>query len=461
MAWADTMIGISSRVGSCFLAVFLSLLFPPLSSASESPHVPYESDGYLSLRYQFRNAKSSTQSWNDQDIFSELRLDITQPQPGYFEFHFLGIYRKDIDGDREPRTFYPTEDIGDTGNHSAKTYISEAHLDVNNLLSGVPQLRFGRQTGTRDEPVFFDGIAVDLAAWDRINLTLYGGAAVHFSELYREQGDDFLAGAGLDLQVSRSTSLSIDYLGADDERMYPSVTDAQDNMLSFKLWHRFSPGLRAMAKYRYLNGDPRDFSLRAVALYAPADIEVNANYFRQFTVQKELANEFSVYYDIIGQSNPYETYDVKARKLFGEHYALDLGYYSRDLREKQNESSFNRRYNRAYATVEMLELLLPGLSLSITGEAWRSWERAYRTWGGDLSYTFPVNTKKATVSTGSYFSLYKYDYYIERGERTKARTYFVNARYPLRSDLWVNAAYEFEKAIEDYQIVKLGMRYDF
>jgi hypothetical protein len=124
-----------------------------------------------------------------------------------------------------------------------------------------------------------------------------------------------------------------------------------------------------MAKYRYLNGDPRDFTLRAVALYAPADIEVNANYFRQFTVQKELANEFSVYYDIIGQSNPYETYDVKARKLFGEHYALDLGYYSRDLREKRYESEFNRRYNRTYATVEMLELLLPGLSLSVTGEA--------------------------------------------------------------------------------------------
>ncbi|HWR71832.1 MAG TPA: hypothetical protein VN604_01545 [Nitrospirota bacterium] len=459
MAWAETMIGISSRAGSCFLAIFL--LCPSLSSAADPSQDLFAMDGSLSLRYVFRDAKSSLQSWNDQDLFGELRFDLTMPRNNRYAFHFLGTGRKDIDGDREPRTFYPLEDIGDTGNHSAKAYISDAHLDVNNLFSRLPQIRLGRQAGTRDEPVFFDGIALDLTASDRINLTLYGGSAVHFYELYRDSGDDTVAGAGIDLQVLRSTSLSIDYLGAEDERTYPSDTDAQDNMLSLKLWHRFSPGLRAMAKYRYLNGDPRDFTLRAVALYAPADIELNANYFRQFTVQNELANEFSVYYDIIGRTNPYETYDVKARKLFGEHYALDLGYYSRDLREKRHESSFNRRYNRAYATAEMIGLLLPGLSVSVTGETWKSGERAYRTWGGDLSYTFLVNAKKATVSTGTYFSLYKYDYYIERGERTKARTYFVNARYPIRSDLWVNAAYEFERAIEDYQTVKLGMRYDF
>jgi hypothetical protein len=198
------------------------VLYPTPSSASDAPQASYELDGYLSARYVFRNAKSSTQSWNDQDLFGELRLDLTMPRTNRYEFHFLGTGRKDIDGEREPRTFYPLEDIGDTGNHSTKTYISEAHLDVNNLLSFVPQIRLGRQAGTRDEPVFFDGIGIDLAASDRINLTLYGGAAVHFYELYQDSGDDTLAGAGIDLQVLRSTSLSIDYLGAEDERTYPS-----------------------------------------------------------------------------------------------------------------------------------------------------------------------------------------------------------------------------------------------
>lgn len=457
MARAETMIGFTWRVGSCFLAIFL--LCPSLSFAS--PQDLFDLDGYLSTRYQFRSAKSTAQNWRDHDLFGELRLDLAMPRNSRYEFHFLGVGRKDIDGDREPHAFYPLEEIGDTGNHSAKAYVSEARLDVNSLFTLLPQVRLGRQAATRGEPVFFDGIALDLAPFEWLDLTAYGGAAVHFHELFRDAGDDTLAGAGIDLQVLRSTSLSVDYLGADDERTYPSDTDAQDNMLSFKLWHRFSPSVSATAKYRYLNGDPRDFSLRAIALYAPADIEMNVNYFRQFTVQNEVANEFSAYYDILGLTNPYETYDVKARKLFGEHYALDLGYYSRDLREKSFESAFNRRYNRAYATVEMIELLLPGLSLSVTGETWRSGERAYRTWGGDLSYAFPANTKKAVVSTGTYFSLYKYDYYTERGERTKARTYFVNVKYPLRSDLWLNAAYEFEQAIEDYQTVKLGMRYDF
>lgn len=65
------------------------------------------------------------------------------------------------------------------------------------------------------------------------------------------------------------------------------------------------------------------------------------------------------------------------------------------------------------------------------------------------------------MSAGSYYSLYKYDYYISLGERTRVRTYYVKADYPFAQRYAASGSYEFERGLEDYQTIKLGIRYDF
>jgi len=65
------------------------------------------------------------------------------------------------------------------------------------------------------------------------------------------------------------------------------------------------------------------------------------------------------------------------------------------------------------------------------------------------------------VNAGSYYSLYKYDYYSSLGERTNVRTYYVKCDYPFAQHYTLNGSYEFEQGLEDYQTAKLGMRYDF
>jgi hypothetical protein len=459
------------------LAAFLSLLIFPslpypiqaaegeqtktLSASSSSAETSFSLKGYLSARYVYRTAEMSTERFGDADMFEELRFDVTMPKEQKYEFHFLGTARQDIDGNQEPGNFSPLEDIGDTGNHRIKGYLYEAHLDVNRPLSSVPQIRIGRQAGTRDEPIFFDGIAVDVEAAKNLNMTVYGGAAVHFYELNNDWGDDTLGGAGIDYTPLKSTALSMDWLSVEDEQQFLSSRTLRDNLLSFKLWQRFSSSVKIMGKYRFISGDPRDVSGRALITFSPADIELNVNYYRQFHPQNELANEFSLYYDVIGQSNPYQTYDIKARKLFGESAALDIGYYKRELLDEQQRSVFNREYKRSYAVLQFLDILTDGLTFSVTGERWDSHERKFGSAGGDVGYSFKRNGKTAIVSAGSYFSLYKYDYYIERGERSKVRTYYVNGRYPLGRGYSVNGGYDYEHGIEDYQTVKLGMRYDF
>ncbi len=466
----------SRRILFSFLSILFSfsILFPfPLladttyssgaASEQKSSDGLFKMTGYISGRYVYRSAYTSDNQWRDQDIFGELRLDVTMPKENRYEFHFFGTARDDFSDNRNQTTFNPLKDIGDTYQASYHGYLYEAHLDINNPFPYFTQIRMGRQAGTRDEQVFFDGIAADIRAASALNMTLYGGAAVHLYEINNHWGEDTLAGAGLDYSPWSRTRVSLDYLSVKDEQTSPTTpttTDLQDQMISLKLWQSFGSFMKASAKYRYLNGEPRDLSVRAVSAFPEADIEMNVNYFRQFRIQNELSNELSLFYAVIGKSSPYQSIDVKLRKLFGPHYAVDVGYFKRGLLEENQESNLDSDYNRFFLLFEIIDLPKDGLSFTLTGEHWETNGREYDSAGFDAGYAFK-NKKSASINIGTYYSLYKYDYYIEEGLRQNVRTYYVNGRYPLGKGFSINGGYEYESSIENYQTLKLGMRYDF
>lgn len=423
----------------------------------------YTVSGYASARYVFRTAKTDEQRFKDQDVFGDLRFDVTSPKERSVEFHFFGAARSDLDGGQNTAAFHPFEDAADARRSRAGGYVYEAHLDLNDPFSKVTRLRIGRQAGSRDEPVFFDGLAADLGG-DKLNLTLYGGAAVHFYEIDSSWGDDLLGGAGLDLRPTTLTGLSLDYLTVRDERTFIAANDVvQDRFFSLKLTQRFAQYNRVTAKYRYLNSEPRDAALHAAAVYPEGEAELSAGYFRQFRAQNELSNELSLYFDVIGRSSPYESYDIRIRKFFGSILAVDLGYFKRALLDAdQDRGPFDREFTRTYADAEVSDLIVPGLSWTIIAEWWKSGERKFRTLGSDLSYTGGKKAgKQAKISIGTSYSLYRYDYYIELGAREQVRTYYLTSKYPLGPRLSLNAGYELEHGTQDYQTVKAGMRYDY
>ncbi len=426
----------------------------------KSPDSLFSVAGYFSGKYIYRSASTPDERVTDQDLFGELRIDMTMPKENKYEFHFFGTARDDLSGNHNRTTFSPFEDIGNTYRSNYHGYLFEAHVDVNNPFPHCTQVRIGRQAGTRDEPLFFDGAAADITAAPNLNLTLYGGAAVHFYEIGNHWGDDTLAGTGLDYSPVSSTRVSLDYLSVKDEQSFPITTDLRDRMISLKLWQSFAPFLKASIKYRYLDSEPRDLSVRAVSAFPEADTEVNINYFRQFRTQFEHTNELSLYFIVLGQSSPYQSYDVKLRKLFGPHYAVDVGYFKRALLEESQESAFDKDYSRAFLLFELIDLPKDGLSFTLTGERWETTGRDYSSAGLDIGYAFK-NKKNARINAGTYYSLYKYDYYSEQGVREKVRTYYVSGRYPLGKSLSINGSYEYEFSIENYQTLKLGLRYDF
>ncbi len=417
--------------------------------------------GSFSMRYVFRTAEYSGLEATDRDLFEQLRFDVTSPQNKKYEFHFLGTARERI-GDNQTQTgFFPFEDIGDTYNSKTIGFVYDAHLAINDPLSYLTQVRIGRQAGTRDEPVFFDGIAADFAVSRKLNLTAYGGVAVHFYEINYDWGSDFLSGAGIDYFPYSGTMLSLDYLSVRDE-IAPSLgANENDQQVSFAVRQRFTPFLRAMAKIRYLNSDPRDITVRAIKTFPEADLELSMTYFKQFRTQVVLANEFSPYVEVMGPSYPFQSYDIKARKLFGRYFALDIGYFQRSLLTDQNESPLNRDYKRAYTVFEVGDLLYDGLTFALIGDYWETEGRKSTSTGFDAAYKFKNKMKNTKIGIGTYYSLYKYDYYVQIGEQQKVRTYYLNGTVPLTKGLYVTAKYEYEQSIENYQTFKVGMRYDF
>ena len=191
------------------------------------------------------------------------------------------------------------------------------------------------------------------------------------------------------------------------------------------------------------------------------DIEASLHYFRQFRTQEELSNELSLFYDVVGRSDPYQSFDIKVRKFFADRVALDLGYFKRELLHESDEGPFNKDYHRMFIDVEIMDLFLNNLSGTVLAEQWESQGRNYNALGADLSYKIKRNRKEAKISIGTNYSLYKYDYYTELGVREQVRTWYLTGKYPLNNGFSVNGGYEYEHSFEKYQILRLGMRYDF
>lgn len=449
-----------------FLSIAAAMVLPGLSFSADENVASFpqmQISGSLSLRYSFRTTDLATERVSDQDAFADLRLNAAGPGADDLEFHFLGSLRSDLDGNQNVQPFFPLEDINNTHDRRVDGEVYEAYTVLKNTLRPDVRARVGRQPGTRDEQITFDGVAADVgAANGKVNVTLYGGVAVHFQEVNSHWGEDSLQGAGIDYRPVPSTGMSADYLLVNDKQEYlPDNELFRDRLLAFKVWHRFEPFSRISAAYRFLDGDPRDLAVKAAAALPGQDIELTASYYRQIQDRDELTNEFAPVSFVMGTSAPFQSVDLKARKFFGDWLSLDAGYFKRLLLDNGDTGPFNKDYSRSYLASELMDLFFPGLSWTLTAEVWRTSGATTDTYGTDLAYSFRTRGRKGRVAAGTYFSLFKYDYYLELGAREKVRTYYVEGKHAMADRVSLNARYEFEQGIEKYQVLRLGMRYEF
>lgn len=458
-------------IGASLFFICLSLfLFQGLSLAADesvtrAPEdnssvntTTYEAIQYLDLKYTQRSATVANETISDQDLAGKIRVDVARTDGGGYEFHVFGVGYYDLDGKQDETGFNPFEDTGDTQD-TFRAKIYEAHLDINQLAV-FSQIRVGRQAGTRGEWLYFDGFAADMEFGRDLDLTVYGGAAAHFDE--KNDTTDPLAGMGIDYKLSRASKLFFDILSLKDIREHRSGTsDQNDQLASLKYWQRFSDRSKASAKVRTINGEARDLKIRSNSLALLDILDLNVTYFRQLQVQNELSNEVSTFYDVLGQSNPYHAVDINGHFRMGDTYSFDIGFFQRSLLDEEDESPFNRSYQRNFIIFGMTNILVDGLSITLNAEQWDSEIYQGNTNGGDLEYRIGPGSKSMKFNVGSYFSLFKYDYYQDLGERTTAETVYAKAKIPIGESYSVRLEVESEKSIEEYQTLKIGVRRDF
>lgn len=463
----------SSRVFVHTVLLLAICLIPSLTRAFEigSSANPTSIQGYVSGKYVYRTTTLNGEKFSDQDLFTDLRIDISKPRTNSYEFHFFGTARSDFSNKRDATGYSPFESIGDSYKTGYHAYLYEAHLDANNPVAHVTQVRLGRQDGTRDEPIFFDGIAADINLIRQVGITAYGGNAVHFYPFTTQMGSDTLQGIGLDVLATATTLVSLDYLHVTDKKDITDTADHNDEQISLRINHRFSPNVRTAAKVRYLNGEARDMNIRVVGTTIDYGMELNVAYNRQFNPINDVSTDLSPFNLVLGSAVPYESYDVRVRKLFGSRVAIDLGYFQRSLVHPEDEGTFNHKFNRTYAVLDINGFIVKELSVAVTGEQWKSGDRSLNSGGLDLGYTVkPKKGRGASFNLGTYYSLYKYDDYFTtinavplqyQSERQNVQTYYAKCEFPFAQRYSFKAAYEFEKGLENYQTAKIGLRYDF
>lgn len=419
-------------------------------------------DGYLKAKYVTRTTKvsdyedgSSARTFNDNDFYGVLLLDITDSKKDSFEFHLFASGKNDLDGNQDDQGYNPLEGLEDTQPESyGRVY--RAHLDANEFL-GFEQIRLGRQSDTRGEWIYFDGISGDMSVGSMTSFTLYLGQPVHHHE--KEAGSDSIAGLGIDLRFKTGTRLQFDYLSSSDERtnridFYDEENkriefeDQEDQQLTFR-WNQFyGDSAKSRMKMRWLNGEQRDVELRAALLEMLFGFDLYANYYRQLMTEAQLSNEMSAYFDVLGIRKPFQSYEIKVSRRFMTDYIVDLGTYQRSLLEEEDESSFNREFTRTYIIFEVERFIAEGATVSISQEQWESDTYSGTASGFDAAYRLSSDPQSMVFNMGSYFSLYKYDYYTELGERTNVQTFYAEAEVPFLRQYTFSVLYEYEFSSE-------------
>ncbi|NOY08309.1 MAG: hypothetical protein GXP33_05670 [Spirochaetes bacterium] len=430
----------------------------PLSANGKSF---WKLEGEVSNRYVFRTAHTQDTIFTDNDLFQTLHFDMTTPQKDNFGVHLLATCREDLDGGTNRTNFYPLEDIGDTGPINIIGKIYEANIDYDYLYPFLPKLIFGRQSGTRSEPVFFDGISASIDFFRYVIATLYGGAAVQFYETGWTWGKDVLGGIGIDILPYRSAKISLDYLFVENQSKLFLTSTRYNHLIDFAYRQRLFRWMKIITKVRFINFLPDSLEVRLLNSSPGIALETNLSYYLQFRTDNEPGNNLSQFYYILGPVYPFHSLNFKARSLITPHFAIELGFFIRALLDNQNENTFNHQYVRLYAFLEGIDLFTPGLSASLSAGRWISPANDYNSIGLDVSYRFKAGLFKPAISAGTYFSLFKYDYYLERGERKAAETYYLKSHVRIGKHFSFTCSYEYETSLENYNTLKTGLNYAF
>ncbi|MCA8973453.1 MAG: hypothetical protein KDC98_01965, partial [Planctomycetes bacterium] len=304
------------------------------------------------------------------------------------------------------------------------------------------------------EVAWFDGVhAVSTATGDfDFQVGGYLGAATHFYE--SSPSGDLVAGAHLQLRPVAASRLRLDFMRLEDDTR---LLNHGNGLFGASYWHDFGSTVQFEAQYSRLDNRDRDARGRLSYSLPESDLHLQVTYYGLLLTQGDLALEADPFFNQLNELRPYDQFGVLLSQGVGDKLQLQGAADLRRVRDRADIGFYNRDFDHYYAKAILADFDMKGLTLSGTLDFWDSDSQLMRSWGGDLSYEVDANT----FSIGTYYSLFKYDLFLN-SERDHVRTFYFKLRHKASEALTLDCDYEFEDEDDaDYHRFRMGVSWRF
>jgi len=417
---------------------------PPATKVSE----PAWLRGQLISRYWLRRTDDTT----DQDLYETLLLDFGDEKRDAVTGHLMGRIAADLDGrtNGDAQFFGLNDAVGD----DVDGRLYDAYADLHRV-PGLLLVRVGRQLiHETPELAWFDGLRAETQPWGEAELQVgvYGGAGTHLYE--SSASGDWTIGFYGQGRPWRGGRVRLDWMHLEDRALLGSH---DNDLLGAGVWQTIGQ-LQLEGQYTRLEDRDRDVRARAAFTEPEAELLAQVTFYQLLSPQNDLVLEIDPFFNALHELSPYwQTGALLGKGLF-EHTELQVGADLRRVDDRSDVGTFNRDYDRWFATLHVRDLPVKGLSIAVTGDVWHSDGQQVSTWGADLGYAIGEATR---VSAGSYYSLYKFDLFAN-SERDHVRTYFGKLQHRASKAWSLDGSYEFEQTdFDDYHALRLGVTWRF
>jgi hypothetical protein len=405
--------------------------------------------GLLQLRYDGRYL--SDDEGEDHKLHQIADINIKENKWGHFKFSLAGDMIEDIDSLDDDQTDR-TRTIHDTWDSSSHGYLYVCQAEIYEL-GRLNYARFGRQYVNHELPTtHLDGLnlLLDLDLFGmQIKPFAYAGIPVR---LYEDGGywDATEVGGGAHILLDRFTKITLEHqLIEEDPDIVGTYRESGKNRyeqsalaIRRSLLHK---GYGYISLF-FLDNSPKNINTRFSLLVDRLDLDIDTSYFYQFKEIDEAPTSSPFYTGLTEPIKPYHNFTLDIMKgVYKDRIWVSAGTQWRLLDSGEDETEFNHSYNNQYLALIIDDLLMKNLELSLQADFWQVMdsdnEDEILSFGGEIAYEKP---KTINISLGSFYSLYRYDYFADADEKTDVYTIYSDIRYYIQPKLYLDARYELD-----------------
>lgn len=439
------------------LGLIATLLALPTMAVAKGKSPFAQFHGTLSERYTLR----TTGDQSDNDLENLLSLTVGDVNNDKITFQAQGGVLCDLDGLGANNSIYRTSH--DRFGRQLVGRLYYAYLDVQHAEL-FELVRFGRQHKYDFENFYFDGFSFDTNPFYGIRLGAYTGQPVHLFENQMGWGaDDFLVGDWVSWTPIKQIRLKFDhaFLHDDQAAFRATAGELQDHLLGGSAWIDLTPKLETHARFTSFKDQTRDLTLAANYKHLEHNFKLNLKVFRLLERYDIRVPDLDTY-SILGTYERFTEYSINATKGLGKHFMADSGLSWRKLDDPQGVSAFNHGFKRVYVALNSSDLIHQGLSLAASGNYYRGEDSMLRDnyFGGSLSAAQKLLNKKLTLSAGTDYYLYHFNY-ATGNESQDVQTFFARAEFKATKTMRLKSSYGFENSNDAYHTLKLALTKDF